>query len=360
MTHRVHNFCAGPCTLPLPVLEEVAHELVEFDNSGMSLIEMSHRSPVYDEVHHNTMSLLRELMHVPDDVSVLLLQGGATLQFAMVPMNTLTPGTTAGYIDSGTWGSKALADASRWGDAYPAWSGAEEGYSRMPETSDLDIRPGSRYLHLTSNETIGGIRMPDFPEVDIPLIGDMSSDFLTRPVPWDRFDLIYGGAQKNLGPAGLAVVFVRDRLIESAPDDLPSYLAYATHAKADSLANTPPMFPIWVMGKVLAWMKEQGGVEAMSTQTAAKARAVYDIIDSGEFYRSPVDPRYRSHTNVVFRLPSPELETEFLAEADKAGMANLKGHRSVGGIRASLYVGLPMDWATDLAEFMSDFRATRG
>ncbi len=358
---RAHNFCAGPCTLPISVIDELSAELPDFRGSGMSLIEMSHRSADYDDVHRETLSLLRELTGAPDDFSIQLIQGGATLQFAMVPMNVLGDGAEAGYVVSGTWGEKAYADASKLGSAYEAWSGAEDGFTTMPSAEDLEVRPGSRFVHITSNETIGGIRMPDFPDLDTPLVGDMSSDYLSRPIPWSKFDVVYGGAQKNLGPAGMAVVFVRTSVIEDAPTDVPTYLAYGTHHDGDSLANTPPMFTIWATNKVLKWMKEFGGVPAMERRAADRSARVYTAIDSsGGFYRSPVDEACRSHMNIVFRLGSEDLEATFLREAQAAGFENLPGHRSVGGVRASIYNAMPDESVDALVDFMADFAARNG
>lgn len=358
---RVHNFCAGPCTLPVSVIEELAEELPDFRGSGMSLIEMSHRAQDYDDVHMETLDLLRELTEAPDDFSIQLIQGGATLQFAMVPMNMLGGGAEAGYVVSGTWGKKAFVDGATVGNAYQAWSGADGGFRSMPSANDLDVRPGSRFLHITSNETIGGIRLPEFPDVDLPLVGDMSSDYLSRPIPWSKFDLVYGGAQKNLGPAGMAVVFVRRSVIDEAPGDLPSYLAYRTHHEGDSLANTPPMFTIWATNKVLKWMKDNGGVPAMQQRAADRSSRVYNAIDSsGGFYRSPVEATCRSQMNIVFRLPTEDLEAAFLDEAQAAGFENLPGHRSVGGIRASVYNALPDESVDALVGFMFDFAARNG
>ena len=358
---RVHNFCAGPCTLPLPVIEELAAELPEFGGSGMSLIEMSHRDPVYDEVHHETLSLLRELCAVPDDISVLLLQGGATLQFAMLPMNLLGDDAIGAYTVTGSWAKKALADADLIGRTSVAWDGADSGYTTMPSADDLDLDNGLRYLHITSNETIGGIRLPEFYDLPVRQVADMSSDYLTRPIPWDRFDVVYGGAQKNLGPAGLAVAFVRNSVLEEIPPTVPSYLSYRYHAEADSLANTPPVFSVWATGKVLRWIRDNVGVAAMGKRAAERSAMVYDAVDnSGGFYRSPVDRACRSHTNVVFRLGSDNLEARFLAGAEERKLMNLKGHRSVGGVRASIYNALPTDSVEALVGYMADFAAANG
>ena len=355
---RVHNFCAGPCTLPVSVLEEVRDEMLDFDGTGMSIIEASHRAPAYDAVHMDALTDFRDLADVPDDFTVLFLQGGATLQFAQVPMNLLADGESAGYVDTGAWGGKALADARLLADVYEAWSGADGGFKRMPASDEIQVSDGSRFLHFTSNETIGGIRFPDYPEVDVPLVGDMSSDFLSRPIDWSRFDLVYGGAQKNLGPAGLAIVVVRTDLLGRSGRDLAAYLDYRTHASNDSMANTPPMFAIYVMGKVLRWMKASGGLAEFERRASERAALVYGAVDGSDgWYTSPVDEASRSHMNIVFRLPDEDLEKRFVAEAAEAGMVNLKGHRSVGGIRASVYNALAVDSVHTLVDFMGAFRA---
>lgn len=358
---RVHNFCAGPCTLPVSVLEEVQSELLDFGGAGMSVIEMSHRSAEYEEVHDETLALFRENYAVPDAFSILFLQGGATLQFAIVPMNLLREGERAGYVRSGTWAKGALKDAAAWGDVYAAWDGEPFSFTRMPADDELEIQPGTRYLHITSNETIEGIRMAGFPDGETPLVGDMSSDYLSRPIPWDRFDLVYGGAQKNLGPAGLAVVVVRTALLEGLNSDLPSYLRLEAHAAKNSLMNTPPMFAIYVTGKVLRWMRDLGGVAAMEERAARRSGSVYDAIaQSDGFYRSPVEPAHRSHMNVVFRSLSDELDAAFLKGAEEEGLVNLKGHRSVGGIRASIYNAMTDEGVDALVGFMAAFRAANG
>jgi phosphoserine aminotransferase len=358
---RVHNFCAGPCTLPVSVLEEVRDELLDFRGSGMSVIEMSHRSPEYEDVHEEALELFRTTFEVPEDRSILFLQGGATLQFAIVPMNLLTAGASAGYVRSGTWGHGALRDAVTWGDAYAAWDGEPVGYRRMPAAGELEVRPGTRYVHVTSNETIEGIRMGAFPELDVPLVADMSSDYVSRPVPWERFDLIYGGAQKNLGPAGLAVVVVREEVLGSTNRDLPAYLRLDQHAAKGSLMNTPAMFSIYVMGKMLRWIRDRGGVRGMAERASRRSGEVYAAIDASEgFYRSPVEPADRSHMNVVFRTPSDELDAAFLKAAADEGLVNLKGHRSVGGIRASIYNAMPDEGVDALVAFMASFLGANG
>ena len=358
MTERVHNFSAGPCTLPLSVLEEGQAEFVNYHGAGMSLIEMSHRGKQFVAVHEEAVDLVRTVFGVPDEFDVLFLQGGATLQFAMVPMNLLGSGQKAGYVNSGTWAKGALADAKHYGDVYTAWDGADCNYTRMPSTGEIEIQSGSRYLHLTSNETIGGIRFSDWPQADVPLVADMSSDYMSRPIPWERFDLVYGGAQKNLGPAGMALVIIRKTVARESNQEIGRYLRYDIHADKGSMFNTPPVFPIYMLGKVLRWMHDQGGVAAMERQAEEKAAMLYDAIDgSGGYYRCPVDTGSRSVMNVVFRLPNEELEKTFLSEADAVGLLNLKGHRSVGGIRASIYNAMPSEGVEALSTFMSDFQS---
>lgn len=360
MTHRVHNFCAGPCTLPLEVLEEAQSELVDLGGAGMSVMEMSHRSKEYDAVHQEAMQLCMDVYRVPDDFGVMFVQGGATLQFAMVPMNLLGDGERGAYIDSGSWGSAAIRDGKPHGDIYTAWDGSAEKYSRMPSTEEIELQAATRYLHVTSNETIGGIRVTEWPDVDVPLVVDMSSDYMSRSVPWEKFDLVYGGVQKNLGPAGMAIVFVRKSILETTNRNLASYLRYDIHHDKESLFNTPPVFVIYMLGKVLKWMHGKGGLDVIEQEAAAKAGRLYDVIDDGNYYHCPVDSVNRSHMNVVFRLPSDDLEAKFLAEAKAAELLNLKGHRSVGGCRASIYNAMPMEGVETLAGFMRDFRANNG
>jgi phosphoserine aminotransferase len=361
MSNRKHNFSAGPCTLPLSVLEEAQHEFVDYQGAGMSLIEMSHRGKHFDDVANEAMSLSMEVFEVPDDFSVLFLQGGAILQFSMIPMNLLNPGQKGAYVNSGTWAKGAITDAKEYGDIYVAWDGEDCNYTKMPSTSELAMQDNTRYLHITTNETIGGIRFPEWPDVDVPLVGDMSSEYMSRPLPWDKFDLVYGGAQKNLGPAGMAVVFIRKSILESCNKNMGRYLRYDIQESKGSMFNTPPVFPIYMFGKVLKWMKNEGGLTAMESRAAEKAGLLYSAIDnSGGYYNCPVDHACRSHMNVVFRLPSEELEQKFLAEAGQADFMNLKGHRSVGGCRASIYNALPKESVEALTRFMSDFQSNNG
>ena len=358
MSNRKHNFSAGPCTLPLEVLEEAQQELVDYHGTGMSLIEMSHRGEHFQAVAAEAKALATEMFQTPDDFTLLFIQGGATLQFAMIPMNLLRPGELGGYVNSGAWAQGAITDGAAHADIYTAWDGAAERYTRMPADDELQLRDNTRYLHITTNETIGGIRYPHWPQVEAPLIGDLSSEYMARPIPWERFDLVYGGAQKNLGPAGMAVVFVRKSILENTNRDLARYLRYDIHHSGDSMFNTPPVFAIYLFGKVLKWMKREGGLAVMEQRAAEKSSLLYAAIDHSDgYYNCPVDAACRSQMNVVFRLPTEPLEQKFLAESAAAGLLNLEGHRSVGGCRASIYNAMPRAGVEALVEFMAAFRA---
>lgn len=356
-TTRAVNFGAGPSMLPMSVLEEVQAEIVEYGDTGMSMIEMSHRSVPYESVHHGAVSLIRELLAVPVEFEVLFIQGGATMQFGMLPMNLLTGSTAGAYVDTGAWATKAFDEATHHGEVYQAWSGRDIDYRRVPEATELSLREGTRYVHVTSNETIGGIQFKDWPELDVPMVADMSSDFMSRPIPWELFDVVYGGVQKNLGPAGLALVIVRRDTLEYTQHELASYLRYDVHASNGSMYNTPPVFPIYVMEKVLRWMRERGGLPAMEAAAGARAGRLYRAIDESDgFYVNPVEAASRSNMNVVFRLSDHALEPQFVASAAERGLVGLQGHRSVGGCRASIYNAMPMAGVEALSEFMVDFR----
>ncbi len=352
---RAHNFSAGPCTLPLPVLEEAQAEFVDFHGAGASLIEMSHRGPQYLGVHNEALALARSVAQAPDEFEALFVGGGATMQFGMIPMNLLAPGEKAAIAVTGSWSKKAYSDGSHHGEFYPAFDGGPD-YVAMPTSQQLDIEDDTKYLHVCSNETIGGIRFPQLPDVGVPLVVDMSSEYLARPIPWDLVDVVFGGVQKNLGPAGMAIVYVRKSVIEQAPTNLASALRYQVYANKNSMYNTPPVFTIWMTGKVLKWIESQGGTAGLERAAAAKSAAVYDAIDRSEgFFRSPVSVADRSHTNVVFRLPSEELEQRFLTESVELGMMGLKGHSSVGGLRASMYAALPEESVSALVDHMTSF-----
>lgn len=352
---RVFNFSAGPAVLPAEVLRRAQADLVEFRSLGHSIMEASHRSPAYESVHNDVIERLRRLLQLADDQHILLLAGGATLQFAMVPMN-LHAGRECCYAVTGSWGSKAYKDAATVGNARVVYDGKPDGYTALPTDTELDVSSDVAYLHVTSNETIEGVQWQQLPDVPCPLVVDMSSDILSRQRDMSRVDLFYAGAQKNLGPAGVTVVGIRQSLLERVPNDLPAYLSYATHQAKNSLYNTPPVWNIYVVGLVLEWIEQEGGIDAIGARNAGKAAAVYDAIgDSDGFYRNPVDPKVRSMMNIVFRLPTPELEAAFLASAAERGLVGLKGHRSVGGIRASLYNAMPEEGVSALVEHMQSF-----
>ncbi len=355
--NRKYNFCAGPSTLPLEVLEEMQSEMLDYRGAGLSLIEMSHRSPRYEAVHRQAKELALEVWEVPSDFDLLFIQGGASLQFAMVPLNLLGPGQCAGYVDTGAWAKGAMADARVCGDIYSAWEQPAQGERRVPKPEEIALRQGTRYLHITSNETIDGLRFPEFPAVGVPLVADMSSELMARRIPWERFDLVYGGVQKNLGPAGMAMVFIRKEIARAPAHPPARYLRYDVHSDKESLFNTPPMFAIAMVGKVLKWMRSQGGIGAIERKAEEKAGLLYKEIDESEgFYSCPVAPSCRSTMNVVFRLPDQEAEGRFLAAAEERGLINLKGHRSVGGCRASIYNAMPRAGVAELAELMREFR----
>ena len=358
---RVHNFSAGPCTLPLEVLEETQGEFLNFADIGMSIIEDSHRGPAYEKIHQNALSSFRRLTDLPDDFTVLFLQGGATLQFAQSAMNLLAENEMAGYVNTGVWGQKSLEDASRVANVYEAWSGKESGFTKTPDSNELNIQQDTKWLHITSNETIGGIRFEQFPDVDVPMVADMSSDFLSRNIDWEKFDLVYGGAQKNLGPAGLAIVVVRRESLGKHGRNLPTYLDYQFHDKNDSLGNTPPMFPIYVMGKVLDWMEKNGGLVEFERRADIRSGLIYEVIDKSDgWYSSPVATGSRSLMNIIFHLPDETLENRFIEEAADLDLINLKGHRSVGGVRTSLYNAMPVESVEILSSFMKDFLKSNG
>jgi phosphoserine aminotransferase apoenzyme (EC 2.6.1.52) len=358
----IHNFNPGPAALPPEVIARVRAELPDYRGCGMSILEISHRSKEYEAVNATAEANLKALLGLGDEYRVLFMQGGASMQFALIPLNFLAAGATAAYIITGTWGEKAYEEAQRLGTVHLLASTSSDGYRSLP--TDVP-EPDSQvaYLHLTTNETIQGVQwpaeLPDFGAV--PLIADMSSDFLSRPFTANRFALMYAGAQKNLGPAGVTVVVIRQDMIERGRKDLPVIMRYATFAKNNSLYNTPPVFAVYMVNLVLEWIKDQGGLSAMAERNAQKAALVYAAIDDSDgFYRGHAVPAARSLMNVTFRLATPELEKQFLAEAQEAGMVGLAGHRSVGGIRASLYNAVSLESARVLADFMREFARRYG
>ncbi len=355
MTDRPYNLYAGPAILPLEVMEQAREEMLDFAGTGLSILESSHRSPGYAEVNDSARETLRDLLGVPADYSILFLQGGASLQFGMIPMNFLAGGK-ADYVNTGAWAKKAIKEAKLFGEVNIAGSSEDRNFCYIPALGDLKLSPGAKYVHICSNETIGGIRWNRFPETgDVPLIADMSSEICSRKIDVSKFDLIYAGAQKNLGPAGVTIVIISKRMLERCPDGLTTMLDYRTHAEKDSNYNTPPVFSIYIVGLVLKWLKKRGGIEATEEINNRKAALLYDLIDASDFYRGTADQADRSTMNITFRLPSEELEAAFVTSAKKAGFIGLKGHRSVGGCRASIYNAFPEEGVKALVAFMEEF-----
>jgi phosphoserine aminotransferase len=359
---RTWNFYAGPATLPLPALERARDEMIDWEGTGMSVMETSHRSKEYDAVHHEAMELFRELLALDEDHEVLFLQGGASTQFAMIPMNFIQPGGSADYIITGSWSQKALKEAEIVASARVAGSSEDDGFTRIPGAAELDLDSDAGYVHLTSNNTIKGTQFHSFPDTGaLPLVADMSSDLLWRPFDANRFGLIYAGAQKNLGPSGVTVVIISKSWAEKANQGLPSMLSYGTYLAKESLYNTPPCFAIYMVRNVLDWLKSLGGLEVMERRNRAKAARLYGVIEAHpEFYRCPVEPTSRSMMNVVWRLQTEELEARFVAEALSMGMCGLKGHRSVGGCRASIYNAMEPEGIETLVGFMEAFAKQHG
>jgi len=359
----VLNFNAGPAPLPPSVLEEAQGEFLNYRGQGMSILEMSHRVPEYEAITARAEANFKRLIGVGDGYRVVFMQGGASGQFATVPMNFLKPDSTAEYLVTGTWGEKAVEEAALLGQAHVAASTQEGGYRRVPRPDEIRRADGpSAYIHLTSNETIQGVQYRDFPTLgETPLVGDMSSDILSRPIDASKFSLIYAGAQKNLGPAGVTVVLVRESWLEQANQKIPTMLRYATHVKHHSLYNTPPTFSVYLLDLFLRWIDDEGGLAAIAARNDRKAAILYDAIDgSGGFYRGHAEVESRSQMNATFTLPSAELEKRFIAEAKAEGMVGLAGHRSVGGARASLYNAIGVEACLTLAGFMAQFAARNG
>lgn len=357
---RVYNFSAGPAALPLPVLEQARDELVEWQD-GSSVMEVSHRSRAFMAVAERAESDLRDLLGIPSNYRVLFMQGGATAQFAAVPMNLAAQGARAGYVNTGHWSGRAITEARRFVDVGIVADEAASGYMTVPAADALVLRPGDAYLHYTPNETIGGVEFPYIPDAgSVPLVADMSSTILSRPLEVSRFGLIYAGAQKNIGPSGLTVVIVRDDLLRGARAGTPSVFDYRSVAEAGSMLNTPPTFAWYFAGLVFQWLKREGGVAEIGRRNRAKADELYAALDASSFYSSPVAKHCRSWMNVPFRLAKPELEQAFLAAAAAAGLTHLVGHRAVGGMRASLYNAMPIEGVRALVEFMRDFERRHG
>lgn len=354
----VYNFNAGPSALPREVLEKAQSELVDFKESGMSIMEMSHRSATYEEVHNQAIARLRSLFSIPENYEVVFLQGGASLQFAMIPMNFLAEGKKASYIMSGAWSDKALKEGKTLGEVYEAGSTKELNYNRVPSAEEITFGEQDAYVHITSNNTIFGTQFQQFPDTgNVPLIADMSSDILSRPVDVSKFGMIYAGAQKNLGPSGVTVAIIRKDLLETENAATPTILKYSTHVSNNSLYNTPPSFGIYMLGEVLAWMEKQGGLEKIAKRNEEKANLIYNVIDNSDgFYTGHAEKGSRSSMNITFRVADEQLEKQFLQEAKEAGFVGLNGHRSVGGCRASAYNAVPYAACEALQQFMLDFQ----
>lgn len=361
MTTRAYNFCAGPAALPEEVLKQAQAELLDWQGKGLSVMEMSHRSDDFVAIAQTAEQDLRDLLQVPDNYKVLFVQGGASQQFAQIPLNFMPEGGSADYIDTGIWSRKSVEEAARFGTVNLAASAKSLDYFAIPGQNDWTLDPNAAYVHYATNETIGGLQFDWIPETGaVPLIADMSSDILSRPVDVSRFGMIYAGAQKNIGPSGLVVVIVREDLLGRARSACPTMLNYQVAADNDSMYNTPASFSWYLSGLVFKWLKAQGGVEAMARINEAKQRKLYDFIDASELYDNPISRNARSWMNVPFRLASDKLDKPFLAGAEERGLLNLKGHRSVGGMRASIYNAVPMAAVDALIDYMKVFEKEQG
>jgi len=355
MPDRIYNFSPGPAALPYEVLVQAAKDIVNFNNKGIGLIEMSHRSKEFIQVVDECEMLLRDLLKIPKNYKILFLQGGASTQFAMVPMNLLGPGKTACYLNTGTWAKKAIKEANLFGKVDVAFSSEATNFDRVPSKEDYTITANAEYLYFVSNNTIFGTQFHNMPETDKVMVCDMSSDILSRTIDVSRFGLIFAGAQKNMGPAGCTVVIIRDDLLTRCPENIPTMFRYQTHADKGSMFNTPPCFAIYVVGLVLKWLKDNGGVPAIEKINRDKAEILYSTIDDSRFYKGHAQSDSRSLMNVTFNLPTPELEAKFIQEAAAVSLDGLKGHRSVGGCRASIYNAFPYEGVEKLVSFMKDF-----
>lgn len=353
---RVYNFSAGPAMLPQAVLEQAQQEFLDWNGSGMNIMEMSHRGKEFMSIAEKAEADLRDVMQIPDNYKVLFLQGGASSQFAAIPMNLLRGKTTADYFNTGQWSKKAISEAKRYCDVNVVASSEAENFSTVPEKDTWNLNPDAAYVHYTTNETIGGVEFDEIPDVgDVPLVVDISSTILSRPVDVSKFALIYAGAQKNVGPAGLTIVIVRDDLIGKTIAGTPTMFDYKVQADNDSMYNTPPTYSLYLAGLVFQWIKGLGGLEGMATINQRKAEKLYAAIDNSGFYQNPVTPKYRSWMNIPFTLNDSSLDADFLAGAKEAGLLTLKGHRSVGGMRASIYNAMPEEGVDTLIAYMQDF-----
>jgi phosphoserine aminotransferase len=353
---RVYNFSAGPAMIPEAVIKKASEEMLEWGDEGMSVMEMSHRGKAFMSIATRAEADLRNLLSIPENYKVLFIQGGASSQFAAIPMNLLGDKKTADYVNTGMWSKKAIAEAKRFCDVNVVATSEDSGFTTVPEFSSWKLNPDAAYVHYTPNETIGGVEFDYIPDTgNVPLVADMSSTLMSRPLDVSKFGLIYAGAQKNIGPAGLTLVIIRDDLIGKADDSVPAMMNYKTHADNDSMYNTPPTYSWYMAGLVFQWLLDNGGIEAMGRVNAAKASKLYAAIDGSDFYGNPVDKPYRSWMNVPFILKNAELDGAFLEQAAAKGLKTLKGHRSVGGMRASIYNAMPEAGVDTLVEFMNEF-----
>jgi phosphoserine aminotransferase len=358
---RIFNFSAGPAVLSEAVLKQAQEEMLDWHGSGMSVMEMSHRGPEYMAIQAEAEKDLRELLAIPATYKVLFLQGGATTQFAAIPMNLLRGKTTADYVNTGEWAKKAIKEAKQYCKVNIAASGEDKNFGYIPSQAAWQLSNDAAYVHICTNETIGGVEFNWIPDTgDVPLVADMSSHILSRPIDVSRYGLIYAGAQKNIGPAGLAIVIVRDDLLGQTLPGTPMMLDYKVQADNESMLNTPPTYAVYIAGLTFQWLKRGGGLAAMEKHNIAKAKLIYDLIDSGDFYRSPVARSDRSRMNIPFTLHDDKLDDAFLKQAKQHGLIQLKGHRSVGGMRASIYNAMPLAGVTTLVEFMRDFSTKHG
>lgn len=358
---RCYNFSAGPAALPVEVLEKAQKELVEWNGSGMSVMEMSHRGKEYTSIHENAIKNLRTLMKIPENYKVLFLQGGASLQFAMVPLNLFSKARKADYINTGAWSKKAISEAKRFGTVKVVASSEDKNFSYIPEVTPDMFSADADYVHITTNNTIYGTKYPSIPDTGSkPLVADMSSNILSQEYDITQFGLVYAGAQKNIGPAGLTIVIIREDLLGKAADFTPTMLNYQTHATENSLYNTPPCYTIYIAGLVFEWLLEKGGVRAMEKENIQKAALLYDFLDTSAMFKGTVDVRSRSLMNIPFVTGSDELDARFISEASKRGLKTLKGHRSVGGMRASIYNAMPREGVQALVDFMKEFEKENG
>lgn len=358
---RVYNFSAGPAALPLEVLQKAQAELLSLNGIGMSVMEISHRSAVFEEILQKAQNHVRELLGLPDNYKILFLQGGATMQFSLIPMNFLPEGRSADYVVTGAWGQKAVKEAARYGTTNTVFSGEAKGFKTIPAQSEISFNNQAAYIHYTSNETIDGVEFKyDLEAGDTPVFCDASSNIMSKPIDVSRYALIYAGAQKNLGPSGVTLVIVREDLFEKTPDNLSPIFNYRTYAENNSMLNTPNTWGIYLLNLVCEWLKNKGGLGQMQIENEAKAKILYDAIDASSFYRGHAEENARSNMNVTFRLPTEDLEKRFCVEAAEIGLDGLRGHRSVGGVRASIYNAFPRDGVKKLVEFMHEFESKAG